>query len=297
MISLRQLHYLEVLSRNLHFGHAAKECFISQPALSVQIKELETTLGLKLFERGKSGVIITNEGIEIVRRARKVLNAVADLEDFAKGSTGMAGTLRIGIIPTIAPYILPHLLPLLSESFPQMEPLVRESRTERLVEELENGKLDLIIAALPIEHHDFSTMALFNDVFVLALPSSSTPPKNRSQLANFIEGEKLLLLEEGHCLRDQALHHCDTAGVQYGKIYGTSNITTLVQMVTSGLGITILPKMCLPLEIRDDQIQLVKFEQPVPYRVIGLAWRKSSPNGQHFETIGTMVKSIHQNDG
>ncbi len=290
MTTLRQLHYLESLSRHLHFGKAANECSISQPALSVQIKELEGILGVPLFERGRNGVIITNEGKEVVRRARTVLKEVADLNDYAKGSIGMAGPLRIGIIPTIAPYILPRMLPLLKTEFPQMEPLIRESRTEQLVDELTNGNLDVIIAALPLGENIFSVMRLFEDPFLLALPRASRPPKSNRELSQFIRDEQLLLLEEGHCLRDQALQHCDIAGVQYGKIYGTSNITTLVQMVSNGLGITILPKMCLDLELRDDTIQLVEFQKPVPYRIIGIAWRKSSPNSRHFETIGAIVK-------
>lgn len=295
MITLRQLKYLESLSRHLHFGKAANECAISQPALSVQIKELEARLGVMLFERGQNGVIVTAEGTEILRRARNILEQVADLGDYAKGNIGMAGPLRIGVIATIAPYILPQLLPLLKENYPQMEPLIRESRTAQLTEELANGNLDLIILALPVADDSFISMELFDDPFVLALPRDSTPPKDNLELAQFIKNEHLLLLEEGHCLRDQALQHCDIAGVQYGKIYGTSNLTTLVQMVSGGLGITILPKMCLPLEIRDDLVKLVNFEKPVPFRIIGICWRKSSPNSRHYRDIGGLLKSIHYN--
>ena len=295
MTTLRQLHYLESLARHLHFGRAAAECAISQPAMSVQIREFEAQLGVLLFERGRKGVVITNDGIEILRRARVILEGVANLEDYARGSIGMAGPMRIGIIPTIAPYILPALLPGLKNHFPEMEPLIRESRTDQLVKELANGNLDLVILALPIQHDNFETLALFDDRFVLALPRNATPPRSDSELIQYIKDEELLLLEEGHCLRDQALQHCDIAGVQYGKIFGTSNLSTLVQMVANGLGITILPRLCLSLELRDDAIQLVDFQDPVPFRIIGIGWRKSSPNGQHFATIGQLIKSICEN--
>ncbi len=292
MITLRQLQYLESLSRHLHFGKAADECAISQPALSVQIREMEARLGVSLFERGRNHVVITNDGVAILGHARKILEGVADLNDYARGSIGMAGPLRIGMIPTIAPYVLPGLLPMLSAAFPQMEPMVRETRTEQLVEELANGTLDVIIAALPIDSDAFTCVELYKDPFVLALPIEATPPQNNAQLTQFIKNERLLLLEEGHCLRDQALQHCDIAGVQYGKIFGTSNLTTLVQMVSNGLGITILPTLCLPLEIRDDTLQLVEFQQPKPFRIIGICWRKTSPNAHHFETIGKLVSDV-----
>ncbi len=294
MITLRQLQYLESLSRHLHFGKAADECAISQPALSVQMRELEARLGVPLFERSRRGVVITNEGVEILRRARIILEGVSELNDYAKGSLGMAGPLRIGMIPTIAPYILPDLLPLLKSRYPKMEPMIRESRTEQVVEELATGSLDVIVLALPIEDENFTSMKLFEDPFVLALHKDARPPVNKDELVQYIKNEQLLLLEEGHCLRDQALQHCDIAGVQYGKIFGTSNLTTLVQMVSNGLGITILPKMCLELEIRGEAIQLVEFRPPVPFRNIGICWRKSSPNAHHFEAIGNLLASIHE---
>ncbi len=292
MITLRQLTYLESLSRHCHFGRAASECAISQPALSVQISQLEDLLGVILFERGRNGAIITAEGAQVAKRAREILERVSDLTDYARGSVGMAGELRIGIIPTIAPYILPALLKQLQRQYPDFEPLVRESRTQQLVEELEAGDLDFIIAALPIHNKHILMEGLFDDPFVLAVPENRVIPKRKSELLQFIRDENLLLLEEGHCLRDQALQHCDVAGIQYGKIYGTSNITTLVQMVASDMGITILPQMCLSLELRDKQVKAVQFQPPVPFRRIGIGWRHSSPNVRRFEAVRNILKTV-----
>ena len=292
MIKLKQLTYLESLARHRHFGRAANECSISQPALSVQISQLEARLGVILFERGRNGAIITPDGIEVVQRAREILEKVSDLSDYANSSAGMAGPLRIGIIPTITPYILPAMLKMVQDQYPALEPQIRESRTEQLVEELCSGNLDLIIAALPINNRLIAMEGLFDDPFVLAVPENRPTPQHHSELLHFIRAEHLLLLEEGHCLRDQALQHCDVAGIQYGKIYGTSNITTLVQMVANGMGITILPRMCLSLELRDAAIKLVPFQKPVPYRRVGIGWRLSTPNIRRMEVMRDIVKTV-----
>lgn len=292
MVTLKKLKYFESVARLGHFGKAANECAISQPALSMQIQDLESDLRVSLLERRPEGIIITPEGLEILTRARKVMLEVDGINSFAQSLAGLSGTLALGVIPTIGPYILPQILPCLARQYPELKFTIRETQTLRLMDELIHGKVDLIIAALPLDDNAIETMKLFDDRFLLATSKNKiTPPAKH--LSRFIASEQLLLLEEGHCLRDQALNHCDVAGIQYGEIYGTSNLSTLVQLVANDLGITLVPELCLEVEANTKKISLTRFANPQPYRTIALAWRKSSPRAKHYKEIGEIIKALN----
>ncbi|MEM9356319.1 MAG: hydrogen peroxide-inducible genes activator, partial [Pseudomonadota bacterium] len=301
MISLKQLRYFSAVARHGHFGRAAEFCNVTQPALSMQIRELEKELNIELFERRQQGVQLTEVGQEIFDRAQSVLNAVRDLNDFAHHHNQLlSGTLRFGVIPSIAPYILPPLLPKLRDLYPGLDLRIRETLTETLVDELIDGQLDLLLLALPIEHAEVETIALFEDRFLLASPAGWQPDSPRSSSRakskrkrtelraspELLEDGRLLLLEEGHCLRDQALAFCQLRQVDNLDTFGASSLSTIVQMVANGMGLTLLPEMSVAVEARHGDVQVIPFEAPEPSRTIGLAWRKSSPLKPDFQAIG-----------
>lgn len=292
MVTLKKLRYFESVARLRHFGKAANECAISQPALSMQIQDLESDLRVALLERRPEGIILTPEGLEVLTRARKVMLEVDGINSFAQSLSGLGGTLVLGVIPTVGPYILPQILPCLAKQYSEVKITIRETQTLRLMDELIHGKIDIIIAALPLDDNAIETMKLFDDKFLLATSKTKTTPIAK-QLSRFIASEQLLLLEDGHCLRDQALNHCDVAGIQYGEVYGTSNLSTLLQLVANDLGITLVPELCLEVEANTKNISLTRFTNPQPYRTIALAWRKSSPRARHYKQIGEIIKSLN----
>jgi LysR family hydrogen peroxide-inducible transcriptional activator len=293
MVSLRQLRYLEALAENLHFGRAAEACAVSQPALSMQIKELEEELQVSLVERRKSGVELTEQGEEIVRRARTILASVRDLRDYAKHQEKvLSGTLRLGAIPSIAPYLLPEALPELQRRFPELNLQLRETITETLVRELIGGDLDLILIALPIEDPEIETAYLFDDKFVLAMRATKGR-RQRTATPDMLLHDRLLLLEEGHCLRDQALSFCRLVTPEARESFGASSLATIVQMVAHGYGITLLPDMAISSEVHHrDDIRLLRFAKPEPKREIGLAWRKTSPRKADFKAFAALLEEI-----
>ena len=289
-VTFKQLRYFDALARELHFGRAADTCAVTQPALSMQIQELEASLGLALVERTRSGIKLTPKGEEIATRAQRLLNDVRDLIDYAKHSAGvLSGTLRLGLIPSVAPYLLPPLLPLLRESYPDLTLHVRETQTQPLTDELVEGKLDVLLLALPVKHTDVETLAIFQDRFLLAMPKSKKLTGRVRATKELVEGDRLLLLEEGHCLRDQALTYCSLQQVDAVNTFGASSLTTIVEMVSAGLGITLLPEICLGVESRSRDIKTIRFVDPEPSRSIGLAWRRSSPRREDFLALGTLV--------
>ncbi len=291
MVSLRQLRYLESLAETRHFGHAAEACAVSQPALSMQIKELEDELRLSLVERRKSGVELTDQGEEIVRRARTILASVRDLVDYAKHQEGvLSGTLKLGAIPSIAPYLLPAALPELHRRFPALKLQLRETLTSNLVRELVTGDLDVILIALPIDDPEVETLYLFDDRFVLATKAAARNKRLRHADAAMLGEERLLLLEEGHCLRDQALSYCHMLTPEARDSFGASSLATIVQMVANGYGITLLPEMAIASEVHHrGDIRLLRFRAPEPKREIGLAWRKTSPRKADFASARRIV--------
>jgi len=294
MVSLRQLRYLESLAETRHFGHAAQACAVSQPALSMQIKELEDELRLSLVERRKSGIELTEKGLEVARRARTILASVRDLVDYAKGQEGvLAGVLKLGAIPSIAPYLLPAALPALQRRFPALSLQLRETVTETLVHELVSGDLDVILIALPIDVPELETHHLFDDAFILATRATAENERTPAATPDMLADQRLLLLEEGHCLRDQALSYCHMMTREARESFGASSLATIVQMVANGYGITLLPEMAISSEIhRGGDIRLLRFAAPEPKREIGLAWRKTSPRKAEFVQFGELLRDV-----
>jgi LysR family transcriptional regulator, hydrogen peroxide-inducible genes activator len=290
MVSLRQLRYFLAVARSGHFGAAAERCAVTQPALSMQIQELEKELGLQLLERGRKGVGLTAGGRDIAVRAARVLADVRDLVDSARHlSDAFSGPFRFGAIPSIAPYLLPQLLPLMRARHPDLDLHLRETQTQRLLEELADGDLDLVLLALPIEHPGVETMSLFEDRFLLAVPASRVIAKNVRATPDLLREDRLLLLEEGHCLRDQALAFCHLRQVESIDTFGASSLSTIVQMVSNGLGLTLLPELSLELEAKRADIRLMRFADPEPQRIVGLAWRETSPRKPDFAALGDLI--------
>ena len=289
-LTLKQLNYFAALAREGHFGRAAEACAITQPALSMQIQELEATLATPLVERTRAGVKLTPTGDSIAKRANKVLNDVRDLIDEAKQGTGLLnGALRIGVIPSIAPYLLPPLLPLLQKAHPKLELHIRETQTEILTKELLLGQIDVMLLALPIEHAEIQTLHLFDDHFLLAVPRRWNLSGHVTATPELLQNEKLLLLEEGHCLRDQALAYCSLQEIETLSEFAASSLTTIVEMVAADLGITLLPEICQSVERRARDISLLRFADPQPMRTIGLGWRRSSPRDKDFVELGRVL--------
>ncbi len=290
-VTLKQLRYFDALAREQHFGRAAESCAVTQPALSMQIHELEGQLGLVLVERTRSGVLLSDRGREVAARAARILGDVREMIEFAQHSNEvLAGSLRLGVIPSIAPYMLPPLLPLLREGYPNLELHVRETQTMPLTHELVEGKLDVLLLALPIVHPEIETVSLFDDRFLLALPMERRLSARVRATKDLVEHERLLLLEEGHCLRDQALTYCSLQQVSTVNTFGVSSLSTVVEMVAAGYGITLLPEMCLNVEARGRDIGLTRFVDPEPHRTVGLAWRSTSPRVADFRELGRLIK-------
>ncbi|MFZ1922326.1 MAG: hydrogen peroxide-inducible genes activator [Xanthobacteraceae bacterium] len=275
-LSLRQLHYFDALATHSHFGRAAAACAISQPAMSMQIKDLEEALGAVLIERGGRQVRLTKFGEETAARVRHILHAVDELGDFARASRErLTGRLRIGMIPTIAPYLLPTVIGNLTRTHADLEIHVREALTSKLIEELAEGRLDTAIVALPVSEPSLTEVALFAENFLLARPAkdADTPVPNAEMLREM----RLLLLEEGHCFRDQALSFCNIKSSLPREALEASSLSTLVQMVSAGMGVTLIPEMAVAVETRSAPVSVARFKEPQPSRTIGMVWRKTSP--------------------
>ncbi|MGY9047650.1 hypothetical protein P775_09140 [Puniceibacterium antarcticum] len=296
-LTLRQLRYFEALARHGHFGHAAAASNISQPALSVQIRDLETSLGVTLFERGPRQVRLTPFGTEFAARARDILRKVDELGDLARLSQGgLTGRLRIGVIPTIAPYLVPVIIRSLTQTWPALDIHIRETTTALLIDELEEGRLDCAIVALPISEPTLTEVALFTESFVLVRhrDEANRPMPDRERLREM----RLLLLEEGHCFRDQALSFCDLAAGRAKYGLDASSLSTLVQMVGAGIGVTLLPEMAVAVETRSAPVVIGRFSEPQPSRTVGLIWRKSSPLAEQLTALAAgLADSLRPESG
>jgi LysR family hydrogen peroxide-inducible transcriptional activator len=289
MLTLRQLRYLDALARHGHFGRAAEDCAVSQPALSMQIRELEKQLGAELLERCQGATVLTEIGTEIAQRAGYILSAARDLADCARHSTRvLSGGLRLGIIPTLAPYVLPRLLPDLRRGHPELRLDLLETQTKTLVAELSHGALDVILLALPVDKPEFETITLFDDRFLLAVPADDPLPEHARVTARDVNARRLILLEEGHCLRDQALAYCARRSDTDTGL-GATSLATVMQMVASGYGVTLLPEVAIDVEVRNERVKLLRFVEPQPRRSVGLAWRPTSPRKADFIALGEMV--------
>jgi LysR family transcriptional regulator, hydrogen peroxide-inducible genes activator len=297
MITLRQLRYLSALAKHGHFGRAAEACAVTQPALSMQIRDLERTLGVAVVERRPGDVMLTDVGREIARRAEDVLTASRDLVDFARHRSGLlTGRLTLGVIPSLAPYLLPRILPLLQTRFPELRLELRETQTRQLIEDIKSGVLDAAMLALPVTEPDVDTIALFEDLFLLAVPANDPHPENVRVAAEDIDQSRLILLEDGHCLRDQALAFCataartSTAGHGVATVFGASSLNTVMQMVAGGYGVTLIPQIAADVEQRDERVKFLRLENPQPGRSIGLVFRRTSPRKADFAALGEVVK-------
>lgn len=288
-VSLRQLRYFDALATHSHFGRAAASCAISQPALSMQIKELEEILGAVLIERGARQVRLTKFGEEAALRVRDILRSVDELGDFARTSRGrLAGRLRVGMIPTIAPYLLPAVIADLGRIYPEIDIHIREALTSKLIREIIEGRLDTAIVALPVSEPSLTEVALFTENFLLVRPGrdEGTPVPSSEKLREM----RLLLLEEGHCFRDQALSFCHMQSSPPREVLDASSLSTLVQMVSAGMGVTLIPEMAVAVETRSAPVSVARFKNPQPARTIGMIWRKTSPLAGQLVELSEVVR-------
>jgi LysR family hydrogen peroxide-inducible transcriptional activator len=287
-VTMRQLRYFDALARHGHFGRAAESCSISQPALSMQIKELEEALGALLLERSARQVALTRFGEELAQRVRDILRSVDELGDFARATQDrLAGRLRVGMIPTIAPYLLPKVIENLARLHPELDIHVRETLTPKLIKEVAEGRLDTAIVALPVSEPSLTEVALFTENFLLVRPGEAegTPVPSRDMLREM----RLLLLEEGHCFRDQALSFCNMQSSPPREVLDASSLSTLVQMVGAGIGVTLIPEMAVAVETRSAPVSVARFMKPEPSRTIGMVWRRTSPLARQLQQISEVV--------
>ena len=286
---MKQLRYFTALARHGHFGRAAEACAISQPALSLQMKELEATLGASLIERGARQVRLTSLGEALAERARDILRAVDELDDLARAALQpMTGRLRLGVIPTVAPYLLPAVIRIMAARTPGIEPLPREAITAKLVEGLLAGQLDAALVALPVSEPALHEEALFSEEFVLVRPlaDADRPVPGPEMLPSM----RLLLLEEGHCFRDQALSFCTGPGPEPRDLMEGSSLTTLVQMVGAGIGVTLIPEMAVEIEARSAPVAIARLSAPRPMRSIGMVWRRTNPLAGQLAHVARLVR-------
>lgn len=292
-LTIRHLRYFEALAQHGHFGRAAEACGVSQPALSIQMKELEEIVGSPLVERGARQVRLTGVGEVFLLRVRDILRSLDELASLARSqSEDLTGRLRIGVIPTVAPYLLPKVIEGLSARFPDLDLRLREAVTQKLVGDLIEGRLDVAIVALPISEASLVEHALFTEEFVLvrALADAGKPVPRPENLPEM----RLLLLEEGHCFRDQALSFCKMPSASPRDLMEGSSLSTLVQMVGAGIGVTLIPQMAIPVETRIAAVSVARLPEPRPVRTIGLVWRRTNPLGKHFATLIDILRDAAQ---
>jgi LysR family hydrogen peroxide-inducible transcriptional activator len=289
---MKHLRYFAALARLGHFGRAAEECAISQPALSVQIREMEELIGAPLVERAPRQIRLTALGQAFAMRIQAILRGVDELEDLVRAAqTPFMGQLRIGAIPTAAPYILPALVTELARTYPGLDLRPREAVTQKLVDDLLEARLDAAIVALPISEPSLAEMPLFEEEFVLVRPplDGAQPVPDTEHLRQM----RLLLLEEGHCFRDQALAFCNLSTAEAAQnLMEGSSLATLVQMVGAGIGVTLVPEMALGVETRSAKVSLARLPQPRPRRTMGMVWRRTHPLARELQAVGEIVRGI-----
>ncbi len=287
------MQYFDALAQTLHFGRAAEISGVSQPALSAQIAEMEERLACRLFERGGKSVRMTDEAIALQPRIERILAEIRDVEATTRrGRLVMEGRFRLGIIPTIAPYLLPQVLPELRRQFPDMRLELREAVTGSLVEDTATGRIDAFVAALPLDYPGLVAEELFDDRFFLAVPaddagfdSPPVPPESPAL-------ERLMLLEEGHCLREQALAVCGKVKPVAMASYGATSLTTLLQMVAHGLGVTLIPEMAMSASASASGLKVVPFAEPMPSRSVCLAWRRNSARHEECMELARIIRGL-----
>ena len=292
--TLKQLRYLCAVAQNLHFGKAAKTCFVTQSTLSAGINELEHALGATLLERNNKQVLITEIGQKIVERSQHILSDIEALkEDAIRAQAPLSNPVRIGIIPTIAPFILPRVLPFLHKDFPDLQLLIREDLSENLANLLLQGELDVLLMALPYPVNNTTSYHLFNDPFVLAYPTGHPLGKIKQLKTRDLQGQDILLLEHGHCLRDHALEACKLQNSQLSLAFEATSLHTIVPMVANGVGISLLPEMAINEGILSGtkSVSTKEFSERGVWREIGLLWRAKSPRDSEYRLLGEYFKN------
>lgn len=294
-MNLRDLEYLVAVGEHRHFGRAAEACNVSQPTLSTQLKKLEQELGIPLIERSPRHVMLTSAGERVAERSRVMLDEAAAIRALARQVTDPeGGTLRMGLFPTLAPYLLPHVVPALHERYPNLELLLIEEKTEVVLDQLRSGRLDVGILALPVTGESLHKQSLFTEDFVLAVPAGHPLAASEGTVdPRVLAGEQVLLLEEGHCLRDQALSVCRLTGASERRGFRATSLETLRQMVAAGVGITLLPELAVrpPVPASDDVV-LLRFSEPVPQREIAMLWRSTSIYQDLLPGMGELIGGL-----
>ncbi len=294
-MKLRELEYLVALEEEGHFARAAERCFVSQPTLSGQLKKLEEELGVLLVERSSRHVAITEAGRAVAAQARQVLAGAREIRGIAQGfQDPMVGELQLGLIPTVAPYLLPLIMPRLRAAYPELKLWLHEQQTHVLMERLRNAELDLLILALPVAAHDFEEVDLFREPFQLAVQAGGALASRSQATLDDLQGRELMLLEEGHCLREHALDVCFTAGATEDNTFHATSLETLRHMVGEGMGITLMPQLAVPRGAGgSDTVRYLPFAAPVPSRRIGMLYRKGSYRAETFARIAEeVVKAV-----
>lgn len=294
-MNLRDLRYLVAVADHRHFGRAAEACFVSQPTLSTQIKKLEEELGVELVERNPRRIMLTAVGEQVVDRARDVLREADSIAEIARRAVDPgSGTLRLGLFPTLGPYLLPHVVPAIHRRYPQLELLLVEEKTEEVLRQLRAGLLDAAILAMPADDGQLHEEPLFEEVFVLAVPADHVLAGSDEPVpAGVLNGERVLLLDEGHCLRDQALSVCSTAGASERSGFRATSLETLRQMVAAGVGMTLLPRLAVspPVPASED-VAIRPFAAPAPSRRIAMYWRATSPFRTLLPELAALFRSL-----
>ncbi|MBE65208.1 MAG: LysR family transcriptional regulator [Gammaproteobacteria bacterium] len=290
--SIKQIRYICAVAEYKHFSKAAEACFVTQSTLSAAIQDLESQLGVIIFERSKKSVLITPSGEKLLDQARKILGELEDFVSLAKmNQDALTGDIRLGVIPTIGPFILPGLLKELRESYPKLGLYLKEDLSAKLYRHLQQGELDLIILAFPYSLPEMDIVRLFKDEFLLCLPEGHQLEKSKQIKQSQLQGQSLLLLEEGHCLRDHALEACKLEKADTNLVYQGTSLHTLVHMVANGLGVTLLPQIAVDADVLGDtKLQLRKFTNENVSREIGLAWRKSDPRRDEYFLLADFIR-------
>jgi len=290
-LKLRDLRYLVAVADLRHFGRAAARCFVSQPTLSAQLKKLEQTLGVQLIERAPNAVALTAVGEEVVARARRMLEASDEVVELARSHQDpLAGRLRVALLPTIGPYLLPQVAPAIRRALPRLQLHLYEYQTAAMIEKLHAGELDLGILALPVELDGLESRELYREEFLLAIPERHRLASHERVRIADLRDEPVLLLEEGHCLRDQALEVCSRVGVRDSQDFRATSLETLRQMVAAGAGVTLLPELAGRGAYRSGRgVALRPFVRPAPARQVGAVWRKTTPRLAAIEAVAELI--------
>lgn len=291
-VTLKQLKYLVAVSEHAHFGRAATACYVTQSTLSAAVKDCEEALETKVFERLHNNVLITEAGNEVLIQAHRILKEVNDLEKLtAKSKSPLSGKLTLGVIPTIGPFLIPKILSALRVSYPEARIFLRESQTATLLSDLDSGKIDAALMAFPYPTKDLTIVPLFEDPFSLAFQKDNHLASLKHLKVKQLEGSDLLLLEEGHCLRQHALSACKLNSAKYGEPYQGTSLYTLVQMVANGLGVTLLPKMAIDSGILNNtDVKVKSFTEKNVQRTIGLAWRPTSTQQADLNLLASFIQ-------